>query len=135
MTARRLFLAGVVAALALPGCAKSSGPVDAGSDPGSPLDVVMGDQGPRDPGPGDTLPDPGSPEDPGVSDVDDPGMELVDDPGPADPGADTGPEWTGKVDLAPYTMEFGYVQAGGSAKRPLQVRNPARVPCGSTSSA
>ncbi len=127
MTARRLFLAGVVAALALPGCAKSAGPVDAGSDPGNPLDVVMGDQGPRDPGPGDTLPDPGSPEDPGGSDVDDPGAELVDDPGPsdpgADPGADTGPELTGKVDLAPYTMEFGYVQAGGSSKRPLQVRN------------
>jgi hypothetical protein len=120
MTARRLFLAGVVAVLALAGCAGSTAPSDAGADPGDPLDVVMADPGPRDPGPPDV------PSDPGVAEeaaADESGAEGVDDPGPTDPGTDPGPEFAGKVELAPYTMEFGYVQAGANARRPLQVRN------------
>jgi hypothetical protein len=106
--------------LALAGCAGSTAPSDAGTDPGDPLDVVMADPGLHDPGPPDVPSDPGVPDDAAAGES---GGEGVDDPGPTDPGTDPGSGPAGKVELAPYTMEFGYVQAGGNSKRPLQVRN------------
>jgi hypothetical protein len=135
MTGRAAFPAGRVAALALAvlafGCGTEfAAPGDVGPDDAGSLPEVTFDPGPRDNGPADALRDDGPAADPGA----DPATDGADvgDPGPTDPGTDgeppvdAAPEVTlpnGGAEMTPYTLEFGYVQAGGTAKRPLTLKN------------
>ncbi|HOU53325.1 MAG TPA: hypothetical protein PLQ97_05290 [Myxococcota bacterium] len=116
-----LWLAGLCA------CTRLGSPAtDAGMDlgPGE-------DPGGLDPGSGQ---DSGGDQEPDV--WTDPGGDVSEevapwDPGRPDPGSDPGddltqdPGWplTGTVEVAPFTIEFSYVPAGGEARRPLLVRN------------
>jgi len=112
-----LWLAGLCA------CTQLGSP---GADAGRDVPAVD-DTGVEDRGPG---PDPG--QDPGVDPWTDPGQDLFDDLAPPDPGRpdpgidlpqDPGMPLTGKVEVAPFTIEFSYVPAGGEARRPILVKN------------
>lgn len=145
MAVRQSVLAGLLAAVALAGCTRLENPEADVRAPGDAADVAS-DPGPVDPGPAEAsppdsglsdedaaadvavdAPDEALPPDaaadvPAEADPDDPGAE---DPGapPVDPGSDPGTPVSGKVEVTPYTMDFGTVPSGTTSKRNLNIKN------------
>ncbi len=124
MSVRRAILVAVSCMAAAAGCGGGNGTKDAGADEATLPDIVF------DPGPTDVAGEEAGPVDPGIGDLapeqaEETTGEGVEDPGtqPDDAAADVAPPLAGTIELAPYTVEFGYVQAGSSARRQLQIRN------------